>query len=252
MSNTKNSKDLLLGPSTEGFLIGANTLSSLLRSLTQKSRSYRKTKDIAIPVTAQSSALVLEQLSLLPSDQLPEIKALLLDWKVKEAAQKPFDFSFHPDGRLLSESEKILQQLADSLITAVSEEHGLAVKASFKRGRVHGSRDAFEVQVLEQAKAEAVRKIHELTNKVSEILEAEALAVEKATEGARETSSGESVEVCGSRFFKDLNEKQFEVALCAVLLIEKVETEKEFLDDKKGVLGHSVAKLKELFKIKDL
>jgi hypothetical protein len=80
MSNTKNTEDLTLFPSTEGFLVGANTLSSLLRSLTEKSRSYRKTRDITLPITDQLSALILEELSLLlPSSPLPEIKALLFD-----------------------------------------------------------------------------------------------------------------------------------------------------------------------------
>ncbi|KAN0099109.1 hypothetical protein V8E51_012884 [Hyaloscypha variabilis] len=252
MSNTKNTEDLLLFASTEGFLVGANTISSLLRSLTEKSRSYRKTRDITLPITAQFSALVLEQLSLLPSSQLQEIKALLVDWKVKEASQRPWDFSFHPDGRLLTDSEKILQQLADSLITAVSEEHGLAVKVSFKRGRVHGSRDAFGFQVVEQAKTEAVKRIHELTNKVSEMLEADALVIEKAVDVRRDLKQAEGTKGWGSRLFKDFNEKEFEVALCALLLIEKVEIEKDFLGEKKRSLGHSVVKLKEIFKIKDL
>jgi hypothetical protein len=252
MSHAKNIQDLLLGPSIEGFLVGANTLSSLLRSLTEKSRSYRKSRDISLAITAQFSALILEQLSLLPSSQLPEIKALLVDWKVKEASQRPWDFSFHPDGRLLTDSEKILQQLADSLITAASEEHGLAVKASFKRGRVHGSRDAFGFQVVEQAKAEAVKRIHELTNKVSQILEADAVAIEKAADVRRDLKQAEGTKGWGSRLFKDFNEKEFEVGLCALLLIEKVEIEKDFLGEKKRSLGHSVVKLKEIFKIKDL
>ncbi|KAE9375025.1 hypothetical protein N431DRAFT_503736 [Stipitochalara longipes BDJ] len=210
-------------------------------ALVERSRFYRKTRDITIPITAQLSAIVLEQLSLLPSDQLQEIKAILLDWKVKEAARKPFDFSFHPDGRSLTGSEKILQQLADSLITAASEEHGLVAKASFKRGKVHGSRDAFELQLVEQAKADVVKEFM-----------SEALAVDKVTGDRRDPPSGEDEEGWGSKFFKDFNEKEFEVGLCAVLLVEKVGMEKEFLGEKKGSLSHSVIKLKEIFKIKDL
>jgi hypothetical protein len=50
----------------------------------------------------------------------------------------------------------------------------------------------------------------------------------------------------------DFNEKEFEAGLCAVLLLEKFEREKEFLGDKKDSLGHSVGKLKGIFEIKDL
>jgi len=252
MPNTRNTKDLLLGPATEGFLVGANTLCAVLRSLAEKSRSYRKTRDISIPVASQFSALILEQVSLLSFDQLQEIKALLFDWKVKEAGQKPFDSSFHPDGRLLTDSEKILQQLADVLITAVCEEHHLATRASYKRGKVHGSRDAFEFQLVEQAKSEAIKRIHELTSKISEVLEVDAVSIGKVTLVHRDSFSGTEVEGWGSRFFKDLNEKEFEVGLCAVLLMEKLETEKKFFGDKTESLHHSLVKLKEIFKIKDL
>jgi hypothetical protein len=252
MPNTRNTKDLLLGSATEGFLVGTNTLCAVLRSLAERSRSYRKTRDISIPVASQFSALILEQVSLLSFDQLLEIKALLFDWKVKEAAQKPFDSYFHPDGRLLTESEKVLQQLADILITAVCEEHSLATRASYKRGKVHGSRDAFEFQHVEQAKAEAIKRIHELTSKISEILQVDAVATDKATLVHRDSFSGTEVDGWGSSFFKDLNEKEFEVGLCAVLLMEKLETEKKFLGDKKESLHHSVIELKEIFKIKDL
>ncbi len=122
----------------------------------------------------------------------------------------------------------------------MSEEHGLAVKASFKRGRMHGSRDAFGFQVVEQAKAEAVKRIHELTNKVSEILEADALAVAKAADVNQDLKQPEGTKGWGSRFFKDFNEKKFEMGLYAVLLIEKVGIESDFLGEKKRSLGHSM------------
>jgi hypothetical protein len=249
MSNTKNTKGLLLGPSAQGLLVGNNTLCSILRNLTEISCSYRKARDITNPVTAQFSALILEQASLLPITEVEEIHTLLWDWKLKEATTKPFDSYYHLDGRSLTPSAEILQQLADNLITAVCDEHSLAMRANIKRDKVHGSRDAFEFQCVEQAKGDAIKKIHKLTSKVADILEQDAIAVAGQKDAVEE--SDEFQERPWSVFFKDFNEKEFELALCAVLLLDKLETEKEYIADKNGAIHRSVVKMKDTFKIKD-
>jgi hypothetical protein len=253
MSNTRTSKEPhpLLGPSSLGFLVGTNTLSSDLRKLAETSRSYRKTRDITIPIAAQFSAMILEHLSLLHAVQLPEIKAVLFDWKLKEASKKPFDSFFHPDGRVLTENEKTLQQLADALITGVCDEHNEAMRASLKRGKVHGSRDAFEFQLVEQAKAQAIRRIHELTSKVAQVLEADHVAIERAQKVAAVLRNEPQTEGWQSKFFRDFNEKEFEVGLCALLLLERLEAETESVGDRKGTLFASMVMLRDIFKIKD-
>jgi hypothetical protein len=249
MSNTKNTKDLLLGPSDQGFLVGNNTLCSLLRKLTEISRSYRKARNITIPVTAQFSALVLEQASLRPITEVEEIHALVWNWKIKEVTTKRFDSYYYLEGPSTTPSEGILQQLADNLITAVCEEQSLAVRVNTKRDKVHGSQDAFEFQCVEQAKGIAINRIHELMSKVSDILEQDAIAV-SGQKGV--TESEEIQERPWSAFFKDYNEKEFELALCARLLLDKLETEKEYLGDKNRAIHHSMVKIKDMFKIKDL
>jgi hypothetical protein len=247
-TTTKNSKDLLIGPSAQGFLIGDNTLSHSLRTLTQKSHTYRQDPSITLPLPAHFSALVLEHLTTLP---LTEVKSLLRDWKLKEAADKSWNSWDHPK---LSESQKILQQLADHLITWVCEEHGLCVRVSVRRGGIHGSRDAFEFQGVERRKAEVVGRIHGLTRRVAEVLEGDGKVVARVAD--RESVGGEGCEEYESRFFRDFNEKEFELALCAVLLLEKLRIGME--NDQLGTnmdellrKHNSVIELKELFKVKD-
>jgi hypothetical protein len=251
MSKNKNSKDLLLGPATQGFLVGDNTLSKDFRDLDEKSRAYRKERDISIPYTAQFSALVLEHAT---TQSPPEVKSLLRDWKLKEAAQKSWDSWGHPEIRDLSESQKILQQLADHLITCACEEHSLSVKANVMRGKIHGSRDAFEFQVVEQAKTEVIKRIHTLTSRVADILEKDGTGDNMTVAVLRESSVavGDGFE---SQFFADFNETEFELALCAVLMLEKLRSleENNYPRKNREELLHkldSVIGVTELFKVK--
>lgn len=148
----------------------------------------------------------------------------------------------------MTEIEKILQQLANFLVTAVSEEHGLAVKAGYRRGRVHGSRDSFEFQLVEQAKAEVIKRIHKVTGKVREILEQEAGAIQTINRLLPDDSTGSEIEEWRSELFRDFNEKEFEVAMCAVLQVEKLTMEKEFLRNREQSLYNSVIETKQILR----
>ena len=142
--NTRPTK-MSLHKSTQGFLVGNTTLAQSFRNLLQQSRAYRRERDISILVTAQIHALVLEHATTLP---LSEIGYLLSGWKLKEALQKSWGSLVHNHQGKLTPPEKILQLLADYLVTWVCEEHALSTKVHLPRRKVHGSPDALEFQNL--------------------------------------------------------------------------------------------------------
>lgn len=107
---------------------------------------------------------------------------------------------------------------------------------------------------MEQAKAEVIGEIHTLTSKVEDILKND-LADDSKSPSKYENVLNVGADGYESKLFRDSNEEEFEFALCAVLLAEKL---RAGIDA--GVLGidveesvhSSVVKIKNMFKILDV
>lgn len=148
---------------------------------------------------------------------------MLSGWKPKEAPQKSWGILVNNHQGELTSPERILPLLADYLITWVCEEHALSTKVRLRRRKFRGSPDALEFQNLEQVKADVLAKVLFLTGKVEDILRTGQEDDEERFTCEDLKAKHMSVHGYLSSFFSKFDEKEFELGLCAILLLEKLE-----------------------------